>query len=452
MAVAVGRVRHLRGRSRVASGPAPGRPPDRRDLRACDGAISSILEAVTSVLPSAPARRRHPRRADRRPDRRARPQRSRQDHPARRPRRGTAPRRRSGGDRAGTRIETVTQSTTCRPAAVCGTWCCPPSARRITCGPRTPRSARCSTGSGCPGSVWNRGDAAVRGRATPGRAGRRAGHRRRPAGAGRTDQPPGHRRRRLARRAPGGRRAAVIVVTHDRWFLDAVAAPPGRWSTARVHIRDGGYSDWVFARAERLRLDGAAEERRRNLARKELAWLRRGPPARTSKPRYRIEAAEAIIADVPAPRDTVELPRFAGRRLGKDVLDLEDVTVTFPAPGSPRPLLDDVTWRIGPGDRVGVIGSNGAGKSTLLKVSPASCLGTGAPSWARPSGSGCWRRSGRAARRLRVLDAVPRSPARSPSTAGPDRGSWPSASASPAQHGPGGGAGLSGGERDGCSC
>ena len=163
-----------------------------------------------------------------------------------------------------------------------------------------------------------------------------------------------------------GRRAAVIVVTHDRWFLDALASTTWEVVDGAVHIRDGGYSDWVFARAERLRLAASAEERRRNLARKELAWLRRGPPARTSKPRYRIEAAEAIIADVPPPRDTVGLHALAGRRLGKDVLDLEDVTVTLP--GVPRPLLDHATWRIGPGDRVGIIGPNGAGKSTVLKV------------------------------------------------------------------------------------
>ncbi len=164
------------------------------------------------------------------------------------------------------------------------------------------------------------------------------------------------------------RRSALVAVTHDRWFLDAVATTTWEVVDGGVQIREGGYSDWVFARAERLRLDRAAEETRKNLARKELAWLRRGAPARTSKPRYRIEAAEALIADVPEPRNTVELHSFARKRLGRDVLDLEDVTATVPTPDGPRTLLDDVTWRIGPGDRIGLVGINGSGKSTLLRV------------------------------------------------------------------------------------
>lgn len=164
------------------------------------------------------------------------------------------------------------------------------------------------------------------------------------------------------------RRSALIVVTHDRWFLDALATTTWEVVDGAVYVREGGYSDWVFARAERQRLAAAAEERRRNLARKELAWLRRGPPARTAKPRYRIEAAEAIIADVPPPREPARLQALAGRRLGKDVLDLENVTVGVPGPSGTRLLLDGVTWRIGPGDRIGVIGPNGAGKSTVLAV------------------------------------------------------------------------------------
>ncbi|MDQ3901053.1 MAG: ABC-F family ATP-binding cassette domain-containing protein [Actinomycetota bacterium] len=160
------------------------------------------------------------------------------------------------------------------------------------------------------------------------------------------------------------RRCAVVVVTHDRWFLDTVCTRTWEVVDGRVDGYDGGYADWVYARAERLRLATATEQRRRNLARKELAWLRRGPPARSSKPRYRIEAAEALIADEPAPRDTVELRAFARRRLGRTVLELEDVTVTIAG----RRLLDAQTWRLGPGERIGLVGVNGSGKTTLLRL------------------------------------------------------------------------------------
>jgi ATP-binding cassette subfamily F protein uup len=159
-------------------------------------------------------------------------------------------------------------------------------------------------------------------------------------------------------------RRCAVVVTHDRWFLDTVCTRTWEVTEGRVDGYDGGYADWVYARAERLRLAGAAEDRRRNLARKELAWLRRGPPARSSKPRYRIEAAEALIADVPPPRDNVELLAFARRRLGRTVLELEDVTVTIAG----RRLLDAETWRVGPGDRIGLVGINGSGKTTLLRL------------------------------------------------------------------------------------
>jgi len=159
------------------------------------------------------------------------------------------------------------------------------------------------------------------------------------------------------------RRCAVVVVTHDRWFLDAVCSRTWEVAGGRVESYLGGYADWVYARAERSRQSDAAEARRRNLARKELAWLRRGPPARTSKPRYRIEAAEELIADVPPPRNTVELLGFATNRLGKTVLELEDATVEIAG----RVLLDDVTWRLGPGDRIGIVGINGSGKTTLLR-------------------------------------------------------------------------------------
>ncbi|MBB4688269.1 ABC-F family ATP-binding cassette domain-containing protein [Amycolatopsis jiangsuensis] len=161
-----------------------------------------------------------------------------------------------------------------------------------------------------------------------------------------------------------GRRIAVVVVTHDRWFLDTVAGLTWEVANGRVEQYEGGYADWVFARAERARLAATAEEKRQNLARKELAWLRRGPQARSSKPRYRVEAAESLIADVPPPRDSVELMAFAKRRLGKTVLELEDASVSV----GERTLLDHVTWRIGPGDRIGLVGVNGSGKTTVLKL------------------------------------------------------------------------------------
>jgi ATP-binding cassette subfamily F protein uup len=160
------------------------------------------------------------------------------------------------------------------------------------------------------------------------------------------------------------RRCALVVVTHDRWFLDTVCTRTWEVANGRVEQYDGGYADWVFARAERTRRSDAMEERRRNLARKELAWLQRGARARTSKPRYRVQAAEELIADVPAPRDTVELVSFAKRRLGKTVLELENVSLSV----GERTLLDHVTWRVGPGDRIGLVGINGSGKTTLLRL------------------------------------------------------------------------------------
>jgi len=161
------------------------------------------------------------------------------------------------------------------------------------------------------------------------------------------------------------RRSALVVVTHDRWFLDTVATRTWEVVGGKVESYEGGYADWVYARAERVRQADAAEDRRRNLARKELAWLRRGPPARTSKPRYRIESAEALIADVPPPRDSVALASFAARRLGKVVLELEDVSLQTP---DGRELAHDLTWRLGPGDRIGLVGVNGSGKTTLLRM------------------------------------------------------------------------------------
>jgi ATP-binding cassette subfamily F protein uup len=155
-----------------------------------------------------------------------------------------------------------------------------------------------------------------------------------------------------------------VVVTHDRWFLDTVCSRTWEVQNGSVEQYEGGYADWVFARAERARLADTLEEKRRNLAAKELAWLRRGAPARTAKPKYRIEAAEALIANVPPPRDSVELQAFAKRRLGKTVIELEDVSLSIPD----RTLLDHVTWRVGPGDRIGLVGVNGSGKTTLLKL------------------------------------------------------------------------------------
>jgi ABC transport system ATP-binding/permease protein len=157
---------------------------------------------------------------------------------------------------------------------------------------------------------------------------------------------------------------SYVVVTHDRWFLDAVCERTWELADGQVHAYEGGYSAYVLARAERARLAEAADVRRRNLLRKELAWLRRGPPARTSKPKFRIAAATALIADEPPPRDGVELTRLAATRLGKTVIELEDVTVR----AGQRTLLDDVTWQLGPGDRIGVVGVNGSGKTTLLRV------------------------------------------------------------------------------------
>ena len=161
------------------------------------------------------------------------------------------------------------------------------------------------------------------------------------------------------------RKLAIVVVTHDRWFLDTVATLTWEVHDGKVDVYEGGYNDWTFARAERARQADAIEQRRQNLARKELAWLRRGAPARTSKPRYRIEAAEALIADVPAPRDTVELMAFSKQRQGRVVVELEDARIDAP---DGRTLVDHLTWRLAPGERIGLVGVNGSGKTTLLRT------------------------------------------------------------------------------------
>ncbi|WP_336030362.1 ABC-F family ATP-binding cassette domain-containing protein [Geodermatophilus sp. FMUSA9-8] len=161
---------------------------------------------------------------------------------------------------------------------------------------------------------------------------------------------------------------ALVVVTHDRWFLDEVCTQTWEVADGAVHAYEGGYAAYTLARAERARVAAATEERRLNLVRKELAWLRRGPPARTSKPRFRIEAAEALIADEPPPRETMQLKGFAARRLGKTVYDVEDVDYAVRSEAGPRPLFSDLTWHVGPGDRIGVVGVNGAGKTSLLRM------------------------------------------------------------------------------------
>ncbi|WP_255950258.1 ABC-F family ATP-binding cassette domain-containing protein [Streptomyces odontomachi] len=160
------------------------------------------------------------------------------------------------------------------------------------------------------------------------------------------------------------RRSALVCVTHDRWFLDQVCTRMWDVQRGTVFEYEGGYSDYVFARAERERIAASEEAKRQNLIRKELAWLRRGAPARTSKPRFRIEAANELIKDVPMPRDTSELMKFASSRLGKTVFDLEDITVQ----AGPKTLLERVTWQLGPGDRIALVGVNGAGKTSLVRA------------------------------------------------------------------------------------
>ena len=160
------------------------------------------------------------------------------------------------------------------------------------------------------------------------------------------------------------RASALVVVTHDRWFLDAVCQWTWEVHDGVVDAYEGGYAAFVLAKAERQRQAAASEIRRQNLVRKELAWLRRGPPARTSKPKFRIDAANALIEDIPPPRDRLELQRFASQRLGKDVIDVEDVDLVR----GERMLLHHATWRLGPGDRVGIVGVNGAGKTSVLAL------------------------------------------------------------------------------------
>ncbi len=167
-----------------------------------------------------------------------------------------------------------------------------------------------------------------------------------------------HLRNRWSKTAGG-----LLVVTHDRWFLDAVCNLTWEVYGGKIEPFDGGYAAYVLQRAERNRQAAASEARRQNLLRKELAWLGRGAPARTAKPKFRIDAALTLIANEPPPRDQLELSKLATQRLGKDVVDFEDVSYQTE---DGKTILSDVTWRLGPGDRIGLLGANGAGKTTLL--------------------------------------------------------------------------------------
>jgi ATP-binding cassette subfamily F protein uup len=157
---------------------------------------------------------------------------------------------------------------------------------------------------------------------------------------------------------------AVLVVTHDRWFLDAVTDRTWEVVLGKVEEYDGGYSAFVLAKAERARQAGAMDARRNNLIRKELAWLRRGAPARTTKPKFRVDAANELISAEPAPRDSTELLKFALNRLGNTVFELHHAQIQ----AGEKELIHDLTWNIGPGDRIGIVGINGAGKTTLMRT------------------------------------------------------------------------------------
>jgi ATP-binding cassette subfamily F protein uup len=157
---------------------------------------------------------------------------------------------------------------------------------------------------------------------------------------------------------------AVLVITHDRWFLDAVTERTWEVVGGKVEEYDGGYSAFILAKAERARQASAMDARRNNLIRKELAWLRRGAPAQTTKPKFRVDAANVLIADEPAPRDQGELLKFARNRLGNTVYEAHHAQIR----AGEKELIDDLYWNVGPGDRIGIVGVNGAGKTTLMRT------------------------------------------------------------------------------------
>ncbi len=169
-------------------------------------------------------------------------------------------------------------------------------------------------------------------------------------------------------RALQSRGEAMLVVSHDRWFLDEICTRVWEVHDGVVDAYEGGYAAYVLARAERARQAAGMAARRKNLLTKELAWLRRGAPARTSKPKFRIDAATTLIENEPPPRDRFELERFSVTRLGKDVFDLVDVDLAVGDGDARRVLLDDLSWSIGPGERIGLVGVNGAGKTSLLRL------------------------------------------------------------------------------------
>jgi ATPase subunit of ABC transporter with duplicated ATPase domains len=177
--------------------------------------------------------------------------------------------------------------------------------------------------------------------------------------------------RHLASRWPTGS-GALVVVTHDRWFLDASTSMTWEVHDGTVDVYEGGYAAYILQRVERDRSDAVSEAKRQNLLKKELAWLRRGAPARTAKPKFRIDAANALISDVPEIRDPITLTKLSTTRLGKKVIELEDVSVSF----GDTVVLHPLTWRLAPGERTGILGANGVGKSTLLGLLEGSTLPT----------------------------------------------------------------------------